>query len=71
VGSLPLEIESLKYIFRIMMTSKMSGWFPLTVGTNIITKTIIIAISSYAVTSMFELIRVAKIPMDQALKNVE
>ncbi|MBQ2138845.1 MAG: hypothetical protein II432_05490, partial [Erysipelotrichaceae bacterium] len=63
--------EALKAIFRYMMISELAGWFPLTVSKEIIGKTIAIAIVSYVFVTVFELLRIARIPMDQALKNVE
>ena len=69
--SLPFEVEALKAIFRYMMISELAGWFPLTVSKEIIGKTIAIAIVSYVFVTVFELLRIARIPMDQALKNVE
>ena len=69
--SLPFEVEALKAIFRYMMISELAGWFPLTVSKEIIGKTIAIAIVSYVFVIVFELLRIARIPMDQALKNVE
>ena len=69
--SLPFEIQALKAIFRYMMISRIAGWFPLTVAKEVIIKTVVIALCSYVVVTVFELMRIARVPMDQALKNVE
>ena len=69
--SLPFEVRALKAIFRYMMIARIAGWFPLTVAKEVIGKTIAIAIVSYVFVTVFELMRIARIPMDQALKNVE
>ena len=71
IGSLPLEIKGLIAIFRYMLTVKMSGWFPLTIGREVLIKTVAIAVVSYTLVTLFELRRIAKVPMDQALKNME
>ena len=70
-GSMPLEMKALVLVFRYMLTTKMSGWFPLTISWEVIFKTIFIAIASYGIVTLLELRKIAKIPMDQALKNVE
>ena len=71
ISSMPLEVYVLKLLFRYMMIAKMSGWFPLTVSKEIIMKVIIIALLSYGAVSIIEYRRISKVPMDQALKNVE
>lgn len=71
IGSIPFESKGLIWLFRNLMISKMSGWLPLVIGKDIIIKMIIIALSSFTIVSIFELRRIAKVPMDQALKNVE
>lgn len=69
--SLPFEIRALIAIFRYMMISKIAGWFEITIAKEIIIKTVVIGLSSYIFVTIFELMRIARIPMDQALKNVE
>ncbi|MBR3265605.1 MAG: ABC transporter permease [Erysipelotrichaceae bacterium] len=71
IGSMPLETIGLKLLFRYMMIAKISGWFPLIVSNEIIMKVIAIALASYFTVSVIEYRRISKVPMDQALKNVE
>ena len=71
VGSIPFEVDALIFLFRYLLIAKMSGWFPLQVKTPIIMKVIAIAISSYTIVSVLEFLRISRIPMDQALKDME
>ena len=71
IGSIPFEIEALKYVFRYLMIAKMSGWFPLEIKMPIIMKVMGIALASYVVVSVLELSRINRVPMDQALKDME
>ena len=71
VGSIPLEVKALILVFRYLMIAKMSGWFPIEVKMPIIMKVLGIALTSYAVVSILELSRISRVPMDQALKNME
>ena len=71
IGSMPIETIGLKLLFRYMMIAKISGWFPLIVSNEIIMKVIAIALASYFTVSVIEYRRISKVPMDQALKNVE
>lgn len=68
--SLPIVDISMKYIFEAVF-SAYSGWLPYVVPNEIFIKTMLIGILSYAVIAFLQMKQVKKIPMEDALKNVE
>ena len=71
VGTIPMEVVGLQYIFRYMMIAKLSGWFQLIVRNATKLKVIVIAILSFLSVSVLLYRKIVNVPMDQALKNVE
>lgn len=71
VGSIPLELKALVAIFREILLARMSGWLPLTVRRPVFIKLFMLAAMSFAVVGLLEIRKISKVPMDQALKNVE
>lgn len=68
--SIPLDEIVLREIFRIMMM-EMTGWMELYVDPVIYAKIFGIGILTYAVVAVLEYRKIQKVPMDEALKNVE
>ena len=68
--TLPLEKNLMEIIFCQMMTS-MSGWIPFYVSPTLFPEMFAIGILTYAVVAVIEYRKVRKIPMEEALKNVE
>ncbi len=60
----------IKVIYRPMMSS-MSGWLILWYDKNIYWKMFLIIMATYVVVALLQFRKIKKIPMDQALKNVE
>ena len=58
------------YVFRAFML-QMDGWFTFFMSPKSMIMSIIYVLGGYAVVSLFDFIRIKKIPMDKALKNVE
>lgn len=69
--SLPIETWIMNFLFRAVMLEMMSGWIPFWVDSTIYWKMIGLGFGSYAVVAMMELRRIKRVPMDEALKNVE
>lgn len=69
--SLPIEKAIMGVVFREMMLSSVSGWIALWIDPKIYLKMFLIGIGTYAVVSLLEYRRIRRIPMDEALKNVE
>ena len=70
VGSAFLSIIGLKVAFSIIMYT-MNGWFSSFISTTGIVKMIVILLISYAIVAFFDMRRIKKIPLADALKNVE
>ena len=69
--SLPLETVIMKVLFRKMMLSSISGWITLWIDPMIYLQMFAAGIVTYAVVALLEFRRIKKVPMDEALKNVE
>ena len=69
--SLPLETVIMKVLFREMMLSSISGWITLWIDPMLYVQMFAAGIVTYAVVALLEFRRIKKVPMDEALKNVE
>jgi putative ABC transport system permease protein len=69
--SLPIEYQIMDFLFRVIMMSSISGWIPFYVDSAIYFKMLALGIVTYGVVAVMEYQRVRRIPMDEALKNVE
>ena len=69
--SLPLETVIMKVLFREMMLSSISGWITLWIDPMIYVQMFAAGIITYEIVALLEFRRVKKVPMDEALKNVE
>lgn len=69
--SLPIEKYIMGYLFREMMLTSVSGWIALWIDPKIYAEMFLIGIATYAIVSLLEYRRIRRIPMDEALKNVE
>lgn len=59
-----------RYILIIFMKG-FGGWFTFFVGTDTYIKMFLMGIGTYLVVAMLQFLKIKKIPMDEALKNVE
>lgn len=69
--SIPLVSIGLQKLCRIMLKEMMSGWLKIEISTKIYWIMLVLGIASYLIVAIIEMYRIRKIPMDQALKNVE
>ena len=69
--SFPLETIFMKVIFREMMLQSFSGWIALYIDPKVYVKMFLIGIVSYVAVALLEYRKIRKVPMDEALKNVE
>ena len=69
--SLPLETVIMKVLFREMMLSSISGWITLWIDPMIYVQMFGAGMVAYAVVALLEFCKIKKVPMDEALKNVE
>ena len=54
-----------------MMLQSLSGWIALYIAPKIYVKMFVIGLVTYAVVALLEYRKIQKVPMDEALKNVE
>ncbi len=69
--SFPVETILMEGIFREMMLQSLSGWIALYIDPKIYVKMFVIGLVTYAVVALLEYRKIQKVPMDEALKNVE
>jgi putative ABC transport system permease protein len=69
--SYPLISVIMVKIFRVMLKQMMSGWMVIWLDPRAYVEMFIMAIVTYAVVAFIEYRKIGKIPMSEALKNVE
>lgn len=69
--TLPLINRGLQWVFKEYVRSSMSGWFDFDVRPVIYVRMFLIGVVSYGVVALLELFRIRRVPMEEALKNVE
>ena len=69
--SLPIEKAVMNVIFRTMMMSSMTGWITLWIDPKIYVEMFLVGFITYGVVAFLEYRKIRKVPMDEALKNVE
>ena len=69
--SLPIEKAVMNVIFRAMMMSSMTGWITLWIDPKIYVEMFLVGFITYVAVALLEYRKIKKVPMDEALKNVE
>lgn len=69
--SMPLLTEALVGIFRIMMIMSFNGWLTIYLDPSIYVEMFLMGMGTYVLVSLLEFRRIKRVPMDEALKNVE
>lgn len=69
--TIPLISIGLQEVFRFYVRSSMSGWFAFEIRPVIYARMFLIGLLSYGLVAFMELLKVRKVPMEEALKNVE
>ena len=69
--SIPICYKPLLVMFYEMLYTQMSGWIPFVIDKGIGVKMVFMNIVVYMFVFIFEYRRINKVPMDEALKNVE
>ena len=67
VISLPIEVYVMKFLFRAVMM----GWIEMWVSPTLYPRMLAAGLATYAVVAVLEYRRIIRVPMDEALKNVE
>ena len=75
IGSLLISYPIVSYvmvwIFRVMLKQMMSGWMTIWLDPSAYVKMFLLGAVTYAVVAVIEYHRIGRIPMSEALKNVE
>ena len=71
VLSLQLVTAVIRLLFEMIIMSEMTGWIPFWIGNDIYGTMLVMGIGSYLVVMAAEYLRIRRVPMDEALKNVE
>ncbi len=69
--SYPILSYVMVWIFRIMLKKMMSGWMIIWLDPSVYVKMFLMGIITYAVVAILEYRRIGRIPMSEALENVE
>lgn len=69
--SLPIELTLMKTIFKVVMMTSISGWIPFYLDTGIPVRAALLGCLAYGIVATLEYRRIRRVPMDEALKNVE
>lgn len=69
--SLPVENQIMYLLFKVIMMSSISGWIPYYLDPRLYLEMFFMGIVTYAIVALLEYRRVKRVPMDEALKNVE
>lgn len=69
--SFPIETVLMKALFRGIIISSISGWIPLYIDPVLYVKMFLLGFGTYLLVALIEYRRIRKVPMDQALKNIE
>ena len=69
--SFPIETVLMKFIFRQMMLMSMTGWITLYIDPMSYFWMFVAGAAAYMVVAILEYHKIKKVPMDEALKNVE
>lgn len=68
--ALPIVVKLMDYVWHAMMVN-YSGWIPCTTSPDIFVKVLVIGIVSYALCALLLTRQTNKVPLEEALKNVE
>ena len=69
--SLPIESIIMTGLFRAIMITSITGWIPLYMDPVIYVKMFVLGFGTYLIVALLEYRKIKKVPMDEALKNVE
>ena len=68
--SIPISVLVMKGLFRVMM-SEYTGWFSFYINHKVYLEIFLSGVLSYVVIAALQLFKIKKIPLDEALKNME
>ena len=69
--SLPIESIIMTGLFRAIIITSITGWIPLYMDPVIYVKMFVLGFGTYLIVALLEYRKIKKVPMDEALKNIE
>lgn len=69
--SFPIEQTVMVALFRGIMLESISGWIPLYIDPFLYVKMFLLGFGTYLIVAALEYRKIRKVPMDEALKNIE
>lgn len=69
--SFPIEYEIMVWLFRVIMMNSITGWITFYINPVIYVKMFAMGSVTYGMVAVLEYRKIRKVPMDEALKNVE
>lgn len=71
LASLPVEYQIMVFLFKAIMMSSITGWITFYVDPKIYVEMFLLGITAYGAVAVLEYRKIRRVPMDEALKNVE
>ncbi|MDO4555768.1 MAG: ABC transporter permease [Lachnospiraceae bacterium] len=71
VISIPADYYAMEYLFKSIMMTSMTGWITFYVPPVVFIKMFLTGVLTYGIVALLEYRKVKRVPMDEALKNVE
>ena len=69
--TIPIESVLMTTVFRVAIRMEMSGWIPFILSGDVYVRMFVYGIITYAIVAVLEYRKIGKVPMEEALKNVE
>ena len=69
--SLPIEYKVMYWLFRNFMMKSIPGWIPFIIDRSIYVKMLAMGLATYGAVAVLEYRKIRKVPMNEALKNME
>ena len=60
-----------KFLYKYMILREMTGWIPIHLKPGLYVKMFVLGLLTYTLVAVLEYRRIRKVPMSEALKNVE
>lgn len=71
LASLPIETTIIEVLYYEVMLEMITGWIPFSFSPQLLARMFFMGLAVYCVVAAFEFRKVKKVPMEEALKNVE
>ncbi len=71
VITIPIESLLMTTVFRVAIRMEMAGWIPFILSSDVYIKMFVYGLVTYGIVAVFEYRKIGKVPMEEALKNVE